>query len=88
MTPFIYFKFMLVPGDRVLTCEDLLFLINILVKLNICSGALNEIGSCFAQVGLDLLGLGDFPPSASQVAGALLLLAYFDKNMTKGLDLE
>lgn len=88
MTPLIYFKFMLAPGDRVLTCEGLLFSINILMKLSICSGALNEIGSCFAQVGLDLLGLGDFPPSTSQVAGALLLLAYFDKNMTKGLDLE
>lgn len=72
MTPSIYFKFMLVPGDRVLTFENLLFLINILMKLSICSGALNEIGSCFAQVCLDL-GLGDFPPSASQVAGASLL---------------
>lgn len=68
--------------------ENLLFLINILVKLSICSGALNETGSCFAQVGLDLLVLGDFPPSASQVAWTSLLLAYFDTNMTKRLDLK
>lgn len=86
MTPSIYFKFMLVRGDRVLTCENLLLLINILVKLSNLFRALNEIGSCFAQVCLDLLGLGDFPPSASQVAGASLLQAYFDKNTIKGLD--